>query len=47
VMSKNYKQQLGGLSIYFGKNSINPSYYGLYWTENNPNWLSFLEAYVG
>lgn len=47
VMSKNYKQQLGGLSIYFNKHSIDPSYYGLYWTEHNPNWLSFLEAYVG
>jgi hypothetical protein len=44
--SKNYKQA-GGLSIYFSKYTIDPSYYGLYWTENNPNWLNFLEAYLG
>ena len=46
VASKNYKQA-GGLSIYFSKYKIDPSYYGLYWTEKNPNWLNFLEAFVG
>ncbi len=45
VTSINYKQA-GGLSIYFSRYSIDPSYYGLYWTEKNPNWLNFLEAYV-
>lgn len=45
VASKNYKQ-VGGLSIYFSRYSLDPSYYGLYWTENNPNWLRFLEAYL-
>jgi len=45
VMSTNYKQA-SGLSIYFSRYIIDPSYYGLYWTENNPNWLSFLEAYL-
>jgi hypothetical protein len=43
--SANYKQA-GGLSIYFSRYSIDPSYYGLYWTENNPNWLNFLEAFL-
>ena len=46
VTSKNYRQQPAGLSIYFGKHSVDPSYYGLYWTERNPNWLNLLEAYV-
>jgi hypothetical protein len=45
VTSVNYKQA-SGLSIYFSRYSIEPSYYGLYWTEKNPNWLNFLEAYV-
>jgi hypothetical protein len=45
VMSRNYKQ-VGGLSIYFARYSLDPSYYGLYWTEKNPNWLNFLEAYL-
>jgi len=45
VTSKNYKQA-GGLSIYFPRYNIDPSYYGLYWTEKNPNWLNFLEAYA-
>ncbi len=44
--SKQYKQQPGGLSIYFNKHHIHPSYYGLYWTEKNPQWLDFLEAYL-
>ena len=45
VMSTNYKQ-VGGLSIYFSRYSIDPSYYGLYWTKQNPNWLNFLEAFL-
>lgn len=45
VTSKNYKLA-GGLSIYFPRYNIDPSYYGLYWTEKNPNWLNFLEAYA-
>lgn len=36
----------GGLSVYFSRYSLDPSYYGLYWTEHNPNWLTFLEAYM-
>lgn len=44
VMSLNY-YQVGGLSIYFSRYTIDPSYYGLYWTQNNPQWLNFLEAY--
>ena len=36
----------GGLSIYFSRYAIDPSYYGLYWTEHNPEWLNFLEAYL-
>ncbi len=43
--SIHYKQT-GGLSIYFSRHSIDPSYYGLYWTEQNPNWLNFLEAFI-
>ncbi len=45
VTSKNYKLA-GGLSIYLPRYTIDPSYYGLYWTEKNPNWLNFLEAYI-
>lgn len=45
VTSKNYRLA-GGLSIYFPRYTIDPSYYGLYWTEKNPNWLNFLEAYT-
>jgi hypothetical protein len=45
VMSTNY-QQVGGLSIYFPRYSIDPSYYGLYWTKQNSNWLNFLEAFL-
>ena len=45
VTSKNYAH-VGGLSIYFSRHFLDPSYYGLYWTENNPNWLNFLEAYL-
>lgn len=45
VTSTNHSSA-GGLSIYFPRYSIDPSYYGLYWTQQNPNWLSFLEAFV-
>lgn len=45
VTSIDYKQA-GGLSIYFSRYSIDPSYYGLYWTEKNPQWLNLLEAYL-
>ncbi|HSC25064.1 MAG TPA: clostripain-related cysteine peptidase [Candidatus Babeliales bacterium] len=45
VTSANYKQA-GGLSIYFPRYSIDFSYYGLYWTEHNRNWLNFLEAFL-
>jgi len=45
VTSRNYKQ-VGGLSMYFSRYAIEPSYYGLYWTEKNPNWLNFLESYL-
>jgi len=43
--SSNYKQA-SGLSIYFDKSRIDPSYYNLYWTEHNPNWLQFLKSYL-
>jgi hypothetical protein len=45
VVSAN-RAQAKGLSIYFARYHIDPSYYGLYWTEKNPNWLNFLEAYL-
>jgi len=45
VTSTNY-YQAGGLSIYFARYMIDPSYYGLHWTQNNPKWLNFLEAYL-
>jgi len=34
------------LTIYFSRHFIDPSYYGLYWTQHNPNWLNFLEAFL-
>lgn len=42
---KDYKD-LGGLSIYFSRHSIDPSYYGLHWTHNNPQWLNLLEGFL-
>lgn len=45
VASSN-RAQAKGLSMYFARYHIDPSYYGLYWTEKNPNWLNFLEAYL-
>lgn len=45
VTSTNYSK-VGGLSVYFSRYSLDPSYYGLYWTEHNPNWLNFLEAFL-
>jgi hypothetical protein len=35
-----------GISIYFSRYMIDPSYYGLYWTQQNPSWLQFLEAFI-
>jgi Clostripain family len=46
VTSKKFKNA-GGLSIYFSRHSLDPSYYGLYWTKQNPDWLNFLEAFLG
>lgn len=46
VMSASYKQAVCGLSLYFSRYSLDPSYYGLYWTEQNPNWLNFLETFL-
>lgn len=43
--SKNYRQAKG-LSIYFSRYAIDPSYYQLYWTQNNASWLNFLKAYL-
>ncbi len=43
--SQNYLQA-GGMSIYFDKHTIDPSYPNLYWTEHNPNWLAFLKSYL-
>jgi hypothetical protein len=45
VTSTDYSQA-GGLSIYFSRYSIDSSYYNLYWTQKNPNWLNFLEAFL-
>ena len=45
VTSSNYKLA-GVLSIYCPRYTIDPSYYGLYWTEQNSNWLTFLEAFT-
>lgn len=45
VTSTNYMQKPGGLTMYFGKRGVDQSYYDLYWTKNNPQWLKFLEAY--
>ncbi len=43
--SQNYSQA-GGMSIYFDRRTIDSSYYNLYWTERNPNWLAFLKSYL-
>ena len=40
------RAQASGLSIYFSRSSIDKSYYNLYWTVNNSQWLKFLKAYV-
>lgn len=45
VTSSNYKNA-GGLSVYFSRNYLDSSYYDLYWTEKNPQWLHFLKAYL-
>ena len=46
VKSINYSQA-SGLSMYFARYAIDPSYYNLIWTEENPQWLKFLKAYLG
>lgn len=46
TMSSNYYQATG-LTMYFARYVVEPSYYDLYWTEDNPQWLNFLEAYLG
>jgi hypothetical protein len=45
VASPNYAKA-GGLSIYFSRHFLDPSYYGLYWSQRNPHWLNFLEAFL-
>jgi hypothetical protein len=45
VTSTNHSKA-GGLSVYFPRYSLDPSYYGLYWTEHNPNWLNLLEMFL-
>jgi len=45
VKSINYSQA-NGLSMYFGRYAIEPSYYNLIWTKENPQWLNFLQAYL-
>lgn len=45
VKSTNYSQA-NGLTMYFARYAVEPSYYDLYWTEKNPSWLNFLQAYV-
>ena len=45
VKSINYSQA-NGLSMYFARNAIDSSYPNLYWTQNNPQWLNFLTAYL-
>lgn len=46
TMSSNYYQATG-LTMYFSRYVVEPSYYDLYWSEDNPQWLNFLEAYLG
>jgi len=45
AVSVDYKR-VGGISIYFARSTVEPSYYGLYWTEKNPTWLNFLESFT-
>lgn len=45
VKSANYPQA-NGLSMYFARAAIDPSYYNLVWTQDNPQWLNFLQAYL-
>jgi hypothetical protein len=45
VKSSNYSQA-NGLSMYFARYAIDPSYYDLIWTKYNPQWLNFLQAYL-
>ena len=45
VMSNNYSK-VGGLTMYMARYAIDSSYSQLYWTQYNPQWLSFLKAYT-
>jgi hypothetical protein len=45
ITHRKYKT-LGGLSIYFARRSIHPSYFGSYWIDNHPQWLYFLESFL-
>ncbi len=45
VKSVNYSQA-SGLSMYFARYAIDPSYYNLIWSKENPQWLNFLRAYL-
>ena len=45
-VTSNSCQQTTGLSIYFSRYSLDPSYYGLYWAQQNSSWLFFLEAFL-
>jgi len=45
VLGKKSKD-VGGLSVYFSRYSIDQLYYGLYWSKNNADWLFFLEKYI-
>lgn len=46
VKSINYSQA-HGLSMYFARSAIDYSYYNLVWTQYNPQWLNFMQAYLG
>lgn len=45
VKSTNYGQA-SGLSMYFARYAVDASYYNLYWTQQNPQWMNFLKAYL-
>jgi hypothetical protein len=45
MTSTSYKT-LGGISFYFPQQSIDPSYYKLYWAEHNPAMVNLIEQYV-
>lgn len=45
IAHRKYKK-LGGLSVYFARKSVHPSYFGSHWIANNPQWLYFLESFL-